>query len=229
MAGVRVERSDDGVVELWLDRPAKRNALDRAVVGALADAVADESARAFVLASSEPESAFSAGADLTLADRERAEVSDLLYRLYERMLTSHAPIIAVVEGAAVGGGAQLALASDLRIGGAGAMFRFVGPGHGLAIGAWGLPSLVGRGRALELCLSMRPVAAEAAFELGILDRLEAAPRAAAVALAHELCALDAGAVARLKSITRTASGVLAALEEERRGNHETWSGAVGRP
>jgi enoyl-CoA hydratase/carnithine racemase len=109
------------------------------------------------------------------------------------------------------------------------MFRFVGPGHGLAIGAWGLPSLVGRGRALELCLSMRPVAAEAAFELGILDRLEAAPRAAAVALAHELCALDAGAVARLKSITRTASGVLAALEEERRGNHETWSGAVGRP
>jgi enoyl-CoA hydratase/carnithine racemase len=228
MAGARVERSDDGVVEVLLDRPAKRNALDRELVMMLGDAFADDTARVFVLASSEPGSVFSGGADLTLEDGERAQVSDLLYRLYERMLGSRAPVIAVVEGAAVGGGAQLALASDLRVGGAGAVFRFVGPGHGLAIGAWGLPSLVGRGRALELCLTMRPVGAQEALAFGILDRLDADPRAAAVALAHEICTLDAGAVARLKSITCSASGVLPALEEERRGNYETWSGAVGR-
>jgi enoyl-CoA hydratase/carnithine racemase len=108
------------------------------------------------------------------------------------------------------------------------MFRFVGPGHGLAVGAWGLPSLVGRGRALDLCLTMRPVAAPEALELGLLDRLEDDPRAAAAALADEICALDPGAVARLKSITGTATGLMAALAEERRGNHETWSGAVGR-
>ena len=88
-------------------------------------------------------------ADLSLADDERAQVSDLLYRLYQRMLLSPAPVIAAVDGPAVGGGAQLALASDLRVGGAGARLRFVGPGHGLAVGSWGLPSLVGRGRGCE--------------------------------------------------------------------------------
>jgi enoyl-CoA hydratase len=226
MAGLRVERADAGVVEVWLDRPSKRNALNREVVEALGEAFALERTRAFVFGSSEPGSVFSAGADLTLTNAERAELSDLLYRLYKRMLTTEAPIIAVVEGAAVGGGAQLALASDLRIGSAGATFRFVGPGHGLAVGAWGLPSVIGRGRALELCLTMRSVAAEEALELGIIDRLDADPRAAALALAREICALDADAVARLKSITATAAGLLAALEEERRGNYETWSGAV---
>lgn len=226
MAGLRVERADDGVVEVWLDRPSKRNALSREIVEALAEAFALKGARAFVVGSSEPGSVFSAGADLTLTNAERAELSDLLYRLYKRMLTTDAPIIAVVEGAAVGGGAQLALASDLRIGGAGASFRFVGPGHGLAVGAWGLPSLTGRGRALELCLTMRSIAAEEALELGVLDRLDADPRAEARALASAICALDADAVARLKSITATAIGLLAALEEERRGNYETWSGAV---
>jgi enoyl-CoA hydratase len=226
MVGLRVERGDGGVVEVWLDRPSKRNALHREVVEALADVFALGGARAFVFGSYEPGSVFSAGADLTLTNAERAEVSDLLYRLYKRMLTTDAPIIAIVEGAAVGGGAQLALASDLRIGGAGATFRFVGPGHGLAVGAWGLPSLIGRSRALELCLTMRPVAAEEALELGILDRLEDDPRAAALALARDICALDADAVARLKSITTTTVGLIAALEEERRGNYETWSGSV---
>ena len=71
------------------------------------------------------------------------------------MLASPVIIIASIHGAAVGAGAQLAVASDLRIGSPPARFRFAGPGHGLAVGAWGLPSLVGRGRAAEICLSMR--------------------------------------------------------------------------
>jgi enoyl-CoA hydratase len=227
MAGLRVEERGDGVVEVLLDRPAKRNALDREVVNRLADVFSLRRRRAFVLAASQPGATFSAGADLTLEDAERAHVSDLLYQLYEQMLSTEAPIVAVVEGAAVGGGAQLALACDLRIGGSGAMFRFVGAGHGLAIGAWGLPSLVGRGRALELCLTMRRVAAVEARELGMLDRLVDDPRTEALALARSICGLDEGAVARLKSIAATASGVRAALQEERRGNRDAWSGAVG--
>jgi enoyl-CoA hydratase len=223
---LKLERRDDGVVGVWLDRPAKRNALDRELVTALGNAFGDADARAFVLGSSSP-GAFSAGADLGLADDERARVSDLLYRCYERMLRCPAPIVAAVDGAAVGGGAQLALASDLRVGGPSARLRFVGPGHGLAIGAWGLPSLVGRGRALELCLTMRPVDADEALSLGLLDRVEPDPRAAALTLASELTRLDAGAVGRIKAVTRTASDLLAALEEERRGNLEAWSGAVG--
>jgi enoyl-CoA hydratase len=224
-SSLRVERRDDGVVGLWLDRPAKRNALHRELVTGLADAFGDPHARAFVLGSSEP-GAFSAGADLDLADEERARVSDLLYRLYGRMLRSQAPIVAAVGGAAVGGGAQLALACDLRVGGPEARLRFVGPAHGLAIGAWGLPSLVGRGRAAELCLTMRPVDAPEALALGLLDRIEPEPRAAALELAAEFARLDPGAVARIKAVVRTASNVLDALEEERRGNLEAWSGAV---
>jgi enoyl-CoA hydratase len=224
-AGLIVERRDHGVVALWLDRPDKRNAIDRRLVNALSEAFQDGAARAFVLGSSQP-GAFSAGADLSLDDSERAQVSDLLYELYGTMLASPAPIVAALEGPAVGGGAQLALASDIRIGGPAARLRFVGPGHGLAIGAWGLPSLVGRGRALELCLTMRALDADEAHALGLLDRLEEHAREAALELASAVAQLDAGAVARIKSVVRTASGVLEALREEREGNRATWSGSV---
>jgi enoyl-CoA hydratase/carnithine racemase len=85
---------------------------------------------------------------------------------------------------------------------------------------------VGRGRATELCLTMRPVDAPEALALGLLDRIEPEPRAAALELAAEFARLDPGAVARIKAVVRTASSVLDALEEERRGNLEAWSGAV---
>ena len=84
-SGLIVERRDHGVVALWLDRPGKRNALDRALVDALSKNFQDGAARAFVLGSSRP-GAFSGGADLSLEDGERAEVSDLLYELYGTML-----------------------------------------------------------------------------------------------------------------------------------------------
>jgi enoyl-CoA hydratase/carnithine racemase len=224
-SGLVVERRDQGVVGLWLDRPAKRNALDRPLVNALSEAFRDEGARAFVLGSSSG-GAFSGGADLSLDDSERAEVSDLLYDLYGTMLATPAPIVAAVEGPAVGGGAQLALASDIRIGSAGARLRFLGPGHGLAIGAWGLPSLVGRGRALDICLTMRALDAAEAHALGLLDRLAENAREDALEFASELAQLDAAAVARIKSIVRTASGVVEALAEEREGNRASWTGSV---
>jgi enoyl-CoA hydratase len=224
-SGLIVERRDHGVVALWLNRQDKRNALDMRLVTSLSEAFQDGAARAFVLGSSEP-GAFSGGADLKLEDSERAEVSDLLYELYGTMLSSARPIVAAVEGPAVGGGAQLALASDIRIGGPGASLRFVGPGHGLAIGAWGLPSVVGRGRALELCLTMRAIAAQEAVALGLLDRVEEDARAAALELASTVARLDAGAVGRIKSTVRTASGVLEALAKEREGNRASWSGSV---
>lgn len=223
-----VERLGDGVVGLWLDRPEKRNALNRPLVTALAEGCADPDVRIFVLGSSAP-GMFSGGADLTLDDAERAEVSDLLYRLYRTMLECPAPILAAIDGPAVGGGAQLALASDVRIGGGSASLRFVGPAHGLAVGPWGLTSLVGRGRAMELCLSMRTVPADEALELGLLERVVPDPRADALELATQVAKLDRVAVARVKSVTRTASGVLEALEEERRGNRSTWSGRVSGP
>jgi enoyl-CoA hydratase len=224
-SGLVVEPRDDGVMVLLLDRPDKRNAIDRQLVSALSAAFQNPSARAFVLGSSGP-GVFSAGADLSMEDSERAAVSDLLYELYGTMLASPAPIVAAVEGPAIGGGAQLALASDIRIGSPGARLRFVGPGHGLAVGAWGLPSLVGRGRALEICLSMRPVEAEEALAIGLLDGLEHDACSAALELASAVTRLDPAAVARTKAVVRTATGVVDALAQEREENRASWSGSM---
>ena len=125
-------------------------------------AFAAEPAAPILLDSTDP-GVFCAGADLTVSDAERAEISDLLYQCYEVMITRPGPVIAVVSGPAVGGGAQLAGAADLRVAGPDASFRWTGPpGRALAVGAWLLPSLVGRGLALELTMTGRWVdAAEA--------------------------------------------------------------------
>lgn len=221
-----LERSDDGVVAIWLNRPARRNALDHEVVSGLIEAFQDSDVRAFVLGSSEPP-AFCSGVDLDIPDDDRARLSDRLYELYEVMLSTRAPIVAVVDGPAVGGGAQLAIASDLRVGGASAAFRFVGTGHGLAVGSWGLPGIVGRGRALDLCLTMRPVDAEEALRIGLLDRLSDDPRGAALDLAAQFAGSDAGAVARVKSVVLESDGALAGLARERAENRAAWSGDVG--
>jgi enoyl-CoA hydratase len=218
------DRPADGVLRLLLNRPERRNALDRALVEALLEAFAGPSCAAVVLSSTTPD-AFCSGADVSLEDGERSEVSDLLYVLYERMLSCPAPIVVAVAGHAVGGGAQLAIAGDLRVAGPSASFRFPGAGHGLAVGAWGLPSIVGRGRALDLCLTMREVGADEALAIGLADRLDADPAATALALAAAFAQLVPEAAARVKRVAAEAVGLRAALELERRENR-AWSGSM---
>lgn len=221
-----VDRPGKDIVRLRLNRAARRNAIDRTTVEALLEAFAGVDAAAVVLGSTSRDS-FCAGADISIADGERAAVSDLLYELYGRMVALPAPIIAAIDGHAVGAGAQLAVASDLRVAGPGTRIRFAGPGHGLAVGGWALPSLVGRGRAIDLCLSMRPVGADEALQIGLVDRVADDAEGAAVALAQDLAGLDRAAVARVKQVVGTAAAArAAALEEERRGNRDAWSGSV---
>jgi enoyl-CoA hydratase len=216
------ERSD-GYLRLKLNRPGVRNAVDEQTVAELLAALGESPQSPVLLGSTDP-AIFSAGADLSVSDAERTRLSDLLYQCYERMITRPGPVIAVVEGAAVGGGAQLATAADLRISGPGARFRWVGPGHGLAVGAWVLPDLVGRGAALELLLTSRWLAAPEAHRLG-LTMLDDDPWALAERTVRHLRTLDAGAVARIKTIT-SADGLLERLLAERDGNRSSWSGAV---
>ena len=221
-----VDRPADGVARIRLDRPERRNALDAALVAALDEAIAGlGDTRAAVLSSTDP-SIFCAGADVGLEDTERAVVSDRLYALYERMLAAGTPLVAAIGGAAVGGGAQLAVACDVRVAGPRARLRFPGPGHGLAVGAWALPSLVGRGRAMELCLSMRWVDAPEAHAIGLVDRLADDAEAAALELASAIAALDPGAVRRVKRVVATASRGAVALAEEAEGNRRSWSGSL---
>jgi enoyl-CoA hydratase/carnithine racemase len=223
--GLLTDRPARDVLRLRLNRPDRLNAINMPLVGALNAALDRVDARAVVLGSSTPQ-AFCSGADLDLEDAERAEVSDLLYELYEKMVRLPVPIIVAIDGHAVGAGVQLAVAGDLRLTGPQAKMRVAGPGHGLAVAAWGLPSLVGRGRALDLCLTMRAVGAEEALAMGLVDRVEEDPVGAAVDLASELSRLDQDAVGRTKRVVTGASGYLDALREERSGNRAAWSGSV---
>ena len=225
MEELLTDRPAKDVLRLRLNRPDRRNAVNMPLVRALNAALDRLDARAVILGSSSPQ-AFCSGADLDLEDAERAEVSDLLYELYEKMVRLPIPIVVAIDGHAVGAGIQLAVAGDLRVAGPRAKLRVAGPGHGLAVAAWGLPSLVGRGRALNLCLTMRAVGAEEALAMGLVDHLEEDPESAAVDLAAELARLDPAAVSRVKGVVAEASGCLAALREERSGNRAAWSGSV---
>ena len=225
MEELLTDRPAKDVLRLRLNRPDRRNAVNMPLVRALNAALDRLDARAVILGSSSPQ-AFCSGADLDLEDAERAEVSDLLYELYEKMVRLPIPIVVAIDGHAVGAGIQLAVAGDLRVAGPRAKLRVAGPGHGLAVAAWGLPSLVGRGGALNLCPTMPDVGAEQALAMGLVDHLEEDPESAAVDLAAELARLDPAAVSRVKRVVAEASGCLAALREERSGNRAAWSGSV---
>lgn len=219
--GLLVTGGTDGVLTLLLDRPSRHNALDAATVGALHAAVdsagTDPAVRAVVLGS-RTTGMFCSGADLRVGDADRAEVSDRLYGLYQAMIGLPLPMVAAVDGAAVGGGAQLALACDVRIGSPRAGFRFAGPGHGLAVGLWALPSTVGRGAAMELALSGRPLPADRALKLGLLEDVVADPLAAATELAAGVAALDRDAVTRAKAAVVHGEHLPDRLAAERAGN-----------
>lgn len=221
-APLLVEQGRAGELTIGLNRPARKNAIDLATVQALRATLADVQASVVVLCSTSP-GIFCAGADVKIDAGERAEVSRSLYALYQDMLAAPVPIVAALDGAAVGGGAQLTVACDLRIASSRAWIQFVGPGHGLAVGAWALPSLVGRGRALDLCLSGRRVPAPEAHRIGLVDRIAEDPLAAARALAVEWAALDASAVAAVKAVIGLAAERKAALELEASGNL-AWEG-----
>ena len=222
-AGLLVDRPAEGVARLRLHRPDTRNALDRGLAQALVDAFREPDAAVVILAGG-PD-AFCSGLDLNLDAPERVAVSDLLYQLYEQMLACPVPIVASIAGHAVGGGAQLTIASDLRVAAPSARIRFVGPGHGLAVGAWGLASLVGRGRAMELLLTTRSVQGDEALAIGLVDRVEADTDAAALELATQVASLDGFAVARVKRLIADA-GLIGALRREREQNLATWSGEI---
>jgi enoyl-CoA hydratase/carnithine racemase len=172
---------DDGLLVLRLARPERRNALDEPMVDglctALEAAATDDAIRAVVLTGEG--SAFCAGADLARFDERR---DGRTFRFRSHRLTAltevieriEKPVVAAVNGAAVGFGVQLALACDLRVGAESARFLFsegrlgLLPTHG---GVARLVKLVGLARARDLLLSSREVNAGRAYELGLLTEV----------------------------------------------------------
>ncbi len=222
---LRAERGPGGFRRLLLACPQRHNPLNADLARALRDAFAAGPGEPVVLGST-GERTFCAGADLTIGEAERAEVSALLYECLEIMITRPGPVIAAVAGPAVAGGAQLATAADLRIAGPAARFRWIGPpGRDLAVGAWVLPDLVGRGRAAELAMTGRWVDAPEALAVGLVNRVVPDPLAAAEELAAALAAGSPGALARVKMIT-AAGGLLDRLHAERDANREAWTAVL---
>lgn len=185
------------VTTITIDRPHARNAVDRGTAEALAEAFRafDESA-ASVAVLTGAGGTFCAGADLkavSTGDPNRLERDGDGPMGPTRMRLSK-PVIAAIEGHAVAGGLELAIWADLRVAARDAMLGVFCRRWGVPLidgGTVRLPRLIGESRAMDLILTGRPVAAEEAERIGLVNRVVApgGALAAAQALAAELAAL----------------------------------------
>jgi enoyl-CoA hydratase len=190
-------RADSRVTVVTIERPERRNAVDlptaRSLFAAFKRFDADPSADVAVLTGAG--GAFCAGADLkALAEGEIRPVrheGDFGPMGPTRLILSK-PVIAAVEGPAVAGGMELALWCDLRIAARSAAFGLLNRRFGVPLidlGTIRLPRIIGHGRAMELILTGRPVGAEEALRIGLVNELteDGEALARAIALAHTLC------------------------------------------
>jgi len=184
----------DGVALVTINRPKVLNALNGATMAELREALLllqrDRSVKAVVVTGA-GEKAFVAGADINelavltpAAGREHARAGQRVFDLIEQL---GKPVIAAVNGFALGGGCELALACTLRL--AADTARFGQPEVNLGIipgyaGSQRLPRLIGRGLALEMLLTGEMISAQRAFEMGLVNRV--VPAAALLAEAQAL-------------------------------------------
>jgi enoyl-CoA hydratase len=189
-----------GIALVELDSPPA-NALGSAIVegiGLALDAAGD--ARVIVVASAR-EGFFAAGADIKLMSTVDPDgftaYGDALRSTLDRLASRLS--IAAVDGLALGGGLELAMACTLRVGGSGAQFGLPEVKLGLIPGAGGtqrLPRLVGRGHALDIMLTARQLDAAEALRIGLIDRLVDAGTALEIALALATGLLGSSAAAQ---------------------------------
>lgn len=189
---------------LVLDHAAKRNALDPVLLGALGEAIeraAADGARAAVLTGSGE--TFSAGYDIT-ALPEEPDASWLrghgpLVLALRSVSRGPIPVVAALNGAAIGAGCELALACDLRVAHPGVKLQMPPVRLGLVYTPEGVARLIalcGLGRAREILLTARPIEAEAALQCGLLSRIVPAEQVqeTALELARQMAELPPQAV-----------------------------------
>ena len=194
---------EGAVVTVTIDRPQMRNAVDAATAGALVQSfrrfAADDELSVAVLAGADGN--FCAGFDL------KAIAAGMPNQLSEQgdgpmgptRLELDKPVLAAIEGYAVAGGLELALWCDLRVAAADATFGVFNRRFGVPLidlGTIRLPRLIGHGRAMDLILTGRPVSAEEALAIGLVNRLVEPGAAVAEAqkLARQLAEFPQGAL-----------------------------------
>ena len=176
----------DAVATVTVNRPEKLNALNAAVIAELGDVTdrigKDPAIRGMILTGAGPK-AFVAGADIDeiaaqgpVDGKARALEGQRVFRSLERC---GKPVVAAVNGFALGGGCELAMACHMRVASEQARFGQpevklgIGPGYG---GTVRLPRLVGKGRALELLLTGQMIDAQEAYRIGLVNRVVPADR-----------------------------------------------------
>lgn len=227
MSVVRVTHSE-GLALLELNRPEARHAFNRelidAVRAALGELSDDPNLRALVICSTPVEGknpVFASGADIAELLTRTAEdaFAARLQKLLQEIEDFSRPVIAAIDGYALGGGLELALACDLRVATARSVFGLPEVTLGLfpsAGAAARLPRLIGLGATRRLMFTGAKLTATQAHEMGLVDELvESDARAAAMALAAQIAANDAAAVRAAKTVLNAvASGNRAAPLEQ---------------
>lgn len=196
---------DDGVGLIQLDRPSARNAINTAMLeellAHLASARDDERVRALVISSTD-HMALSAGADVReeLDAEGQVRRMELFSLLYDELTAFPKPTVAACHGACVGGGAEIAVACDMRVAGSNLRLRFPGASLGVPVGPARLVTLCGLSVAKFLLLSGKEIAVDDAHRWGLVHKVTSPPRAesAAVQLAAQVAEHPPEAVARMK-------------------------------
>ncbi|MEA3204243.1 MAG: enoyl-CoA hydratase [Thermoplasmata archaeon] len=211
-AALVLERDEGRVRVLTLNRPAARNALDSAIrtelIQCLQEAENDAGVGAVVLTGAG--TAFAAGADLReLLARSSAEQQEFLQppHIYSIVEGLRKPVVAALNGHALGAGLELATACDLRV--CAATAKLGQPEINLALipgggGTQRLVRLVGPAQAAKLVLTGEPIDAAEALRIGLVDEVAADPAERAMALATAIAAKDPAAVAAAKEALRAA-------------------------
>ena len=173
------ETNEDGLALVTINRPEKRNALNRAVISSLEQVVSrvsnDPSVRAMILTGA-GDKAFVAGADISEIEAAPAVEAERLsaygQRVFRDLELLRKPTVAAIQGFALGGGLELAMCCHIRVAGPDAKFGQpevklgLTPGYG---GTQRLPRLIGRGRALELLMTGDVIDAAEAYRYGLVN------------------------------------------------------------
>ena len=194
-----------GIALLRLERPQSRNAIDTQMLVELLEHLAvareEEAVRVLVFSSAD-HLGFSAGADVRedLDEQGHVRRMQLFADLYDAVVSFPKPTIAACHGDVVGGGAEIAIGCDLRVGGSNLRMRFPGAALGVPVGPARLVTLCGLAAAKYLLFSSRTVAADEALRLGLVNRVApaAGTEEAALELAADVAAHAPESVAQLK-------------------------------
>ena len=236
VGGEGAELAPEGVALLRLDRADARNAMNTAMLEELLAHIAaardDDAVRVLVVSSSD-HMALSAGADV----REELEGEAAIHRmqlfadLYDDLTDFPKPTIAVCHGATVGGGAEVAVACDLRVGGSNLRLRFPGGALGVPVGPARLATLCGLSVAKYMLLTGKEIDADMAFRWGLIHKVAPAASAenAALELASQVAANPPDAVARLKRMLHEWDGVVERSQAEGDGQVEWLRSGPGFP